>query len=211
MTDENPFNFSKFGQPIRDGVIMTDMAMLKHLVDLCAIQADFMIAAGVVMRLRERSEGAVGRKFEVAEVLEADALRTHAIVGYGRCFVQADGRRKLDASDVKRLGGDASIHEELMQQRHEVIAHRAKVHSRTELFALLDLPNRRLRTLALLESVYPFPPIPRLREWEGHLNTLVASQRDEIMRYQESLLPVLRERHLDEIFRLCEARSRWPK
>jgi hypothetical protein len=209
--DDNPFNNALFDKPIKGAVIVTDMPLLRHFVDNSAIHADISIAGWRIRKVREVSERARGQEID-RELLNAVHCEfTDALVSYGRCFLEADGRRKLTDADVKRLGGDQAIHDELMRLRNDVIAHRAKVHSRTQVYALLAPASRSVRTLALIEYRYPLPSITRLKEYEKHLDEIVASSFSALKAYNERLTRELGEQHVEQLYQLLADGRPWPK
>lgn len=210
-TDDNPLNYSQFGKPLRDGVLVNEMPELRYYIDTHAITADIIHTVTLIERVRARSEEALDRKVEEREVIEAQCWFTTAVISYGRCFTASDGRRKLTDGDVKRLGGEASIHEELMVLRDEVYAHRARVHRRTEIFALIDVTgaNRKLESFACIESYYPLPTIQRLREYERHLNFMANAGLAEVKRDNDRLVALLGPTLTDKLYDLLAARQAW--
>lgn len=140
MSDDNPFSYKLYGQPVKDMVIVTDAPIIKRFAGDATIVSDLYQARQLIGLLIEMALQAQDYEIQTAreKSLVAHSLWHTTLISYGRCFTAPKGRRKWSRSDIESNGGDVSLHEKLLVLRHELAAHFNREKSMVEVFAELN-------------------------------------------------------------------------
>jgi hypothetical protein len=116
-----------------------------------------------------------------AEQFAARCIWFASVVGYGKCFVAAEGRRViLDKQDVRLLGSQfVECHDQLMADRHEYIAHGGTSLNEASRFGLAV---ERLEPLQLMQVNFGLQSYLPCKDHLARARDLCARLADEVMR-----------------------------
>lgn len=132
----------------------------------------------------------------------------NAVVTYGRCFNRGPGRRMLQKSEVAKLGCDVAIHQELMNERNEVIAHFSYAHRDIERYAIMWVSSERrgVKSLAIIENYRPLPATMKVQRIVNHVRSLHDKKMVELRAEMEQLAALVTAKYEDELYD-CLARD----
>lgn len=127
----------EFHPPILNGepcpYVVVEGSLAKRVAGLSLIREDLRAVKEMLARMDHHTQDFVGNK----------ALLFGAVILYGKCFTQANGRgAKLDTKDVFASSNKRQSHERLMELRNEYVAHGGNdKEEQLKIILLLD-PNK---------------------------------------------------------------------
>lgn len=117
--------------------VVLEGPMAKRLAGLSLVQQDLLEVQSMLTRIDPMSNDIVGTK----------AMLFGALVLYGKCFTQADGRGvKLERKKIFSEDEARESHERMMQLRHEFVAHAGKAREEQLIILLLLNPDTRAKS-----------------------------------------------------------------
>jgi hypothetical protein len=131
-----------------------------------------------------------------------------SIIGYGRCFVEAEGRKvKLDLADLKGLPSNhKALHEGIMDLRHQLVAHAGKSGKKANSVAILLNPPHKERKVVDVGNVglhITVPDFPFVKEFHDHCGLLISIISEKQEKAREKLLKIYQGKNIDELYSMA--------